>query len=268
MSKSNLKLVGVALCSMWLICCATVVADHMHSEWIHNGTGEDATNLEKWLKGDVKIIDWYQGSLFPSFSYGYSPSENHTKLRWYETTLPDSMWAYACYRTKQATIEYKYLPRWTFPDADSVVAGPALSAGVTPWEEFYVSNTPLERVDITIGLIQVATINTRLTLDELLYDSLDWVPWSDSMIMVPLAPDDSIYFFGLVSNIPSGGALVYRATVWLDSDPNNVVYYAGQYWVPPIPTLTEWGMIIFCVLLFGWMAWVIVRRRKRVTAGI
>ncbi len=32
-----------------------------------------------------------------------------------------------------------------------------------------------------------------------------------------------------------------------------------------IPTLTEWGMIIFCVLLFGWMAWVIVRRRKRVT---
>ncbi len=32
-----------------------------------------------------------------------------------------------------------------------------------------------------------------------------------------------------------------------------------------IPTLTEWGMIIFCVLLFGWMAWVIVHRRKRVT---
>lgn len=36
----------------------------------------------------------------------------------------------------------------------------------------------------------------------------------------------------------------------------------------PIPTLTEWGMIIFSVLLFGWMAWVIVRRRKRITAGV
>jgi hypothetical protein len=34
-----------------------------------------------------------------------------------------------------------------------------------------------------------------------------------------------------------------------------------------IPTLTEWGMIIFCALLLGWMAWVIVRRRKRVTIG-
>jgi hypothetical protein len=37
-------------------------------------------------------------------------------------------------------------------------------------------------------------------------------------------------------------------------------------WV--IPTLTEWGMIIFCVLLFGWMAWVIVRRRKAVKVRI
>jgi hypothetical protein len=35
-----------------------------------------------------------------------------------------------------------------------------------------------------------------------------------------------------------------------------------------IPTLTEWGMIIFGVLLFGWMAWVIIRRRRRVTIGI
>lgn len=31
----------------------------------------------------------------------------------------------------------------------------------------------------------------------------------------------------------------------------------------PVPTLTEWGMIIFCVLLFSWMAWVIVGRRKQ-----
>jgi hypothetical protein len=31
---------------------------------------------------------------------------------------------------------------------------------------------------------------------------------------------------------------------------------------PQIPTLGEWGMIIFGVLLAGWMAWAIVRRRK------
>ncbi len=36
----------------------------------------------------------------------------------------------------------------------------------------------------------------------------------------------------------------------------------------PIPTLTEWGLIIFCALLFGWMVWVIVRRRKVVRVRV
>ncbi|MCX6829515.1 MAG: IPTL-CTERM sorting domain-containing protein [candidate division Zixibacteria bacterium] len=36
----------------------------------------------------------------------------------------------------------------------------------------------------------------------------------------------------------------------------------------PIPTLTEWGLIIFAVLLVGFMTWVVVRRRRRVTIGI
>lgn len=35
-----------------------------------------------------------------------------------------------------------------------------------------------------------------------------------------------------------------------------------------IPTLTEWGLIIFGVLLAAWMAWMIMRRRRRVTASI
>lgn len=35
-----------------------------------------------------------------------------------------------------------------------------------------------------------------------------------------------------------------------------------------VPTLTEWGMIIFSVLLFGWMARVMIRRRKSVRVGI
>jgi hypothetical protein len=32
--------------------------------------------------------------------------------------------------------------------------------------------------------------------------------------------------------------------------------------IHPIPTLTEWGLIIFCVLLFGWMTYTIIRRRQ------
>jgi len=35
-----------------------------------------------------------------------------------------------------------------------------------------------------------------------------------------------------------------------------------------IPTLTEWGLIFFAVLLMGCMTWVVVRRRKRATVSI
>ena len=38
--------------------------------------------------------------------------------------------------------------------------------------------------------------------------------------------------------------------------------------VSVIPTLSEWGMIIFCVLLLGFMAWVIVRKRRSMEVGI
>jgi hypothetical protein len=38
--------------------------------------------------------------------------------------------------------------------------------------------------------------------------------------------------------------------------------------VNPIPTLSEWGLIIFAVLLVGFMTWVVIRRRRRVTIGI
>jgi hypothetical protein len=35
-----------------------------------------------------------------------------------------------------------------------------------------------------------------------------------------------------------------------------------------VPTLTEWGFIIFTALLLGWMAWVVVRRRKAVNVRV
>lgn len=42
-------------------------------------------------------------------------------------------------------------------------------------------------------------------------------------------------------------------------DPNQIVVF---YDTGTIPTLTEWGMIVFCVLLFGFMGWMIVRKRR------
>jgi len=73
---------------------------------------------------------------------------------------------------------------------------------------------------------------------------------------------------------PSGVVYTLQEPMALEdvTDPGTTVAIVHSYRAriesSYIPTLTEWGMIIFCVLLFGWMAWVIVRRRRRVTAGI
>jgi hypothetical protein len=57
----------------------------------------------------------------------------------------------------------------------------------------------------------------------------------------------------------------------------NDEYYpdnSGQFdvWIAycssEIPTLTEWGMIIFAVLLLGFMAYVVIRRRKSIGIGV
>ncbi|MCK4857232.1 MAG: IPTL-CTERM sorting domain-containing protein, partial [candidate division Zixibacteria bacterium] len=37
---------------------------------------------------------------------------------------------------------------------------------------------------------------------------------------------------------------------------------------PPIPTLSEWGLIIFTLLMLGLITWTIIRRRKVATASV
>jgi len=52
------------------------------------------------------------------------------------------------------------------------------------------------------------------------------------------------------------------------ADPDGGVTFEFRYTTESeIPTLTEWGIIIFTVLLLGWMAWAIVRRRNKATVG-
>ncbi len=242
-------------------------------EMLHNGTGDTATNLEKWLEGDVKIVDWYRGSVFQSFSYSYDATEDVTKLKWSNGTVADSQWTWACFKTnKPGQVVQKYLPRWTYASGDSVIAGPGLSPGfyhITPNNGILViGNTPQDGGPITIQTIDVGDVPAPLSFAQLDYDSLSSVDWDVSLTDQHVPLYDSLVFN---LDLPSEGSIVFRARVILDDDPSNVVTYSGQYYVKStsqIPSLTEWGMIIFCVLLFGWMAWVVVRRRRRVTVGI
>jgi hypothetical protein len=81
-----------------------------------------------------------------------------------------------------------------------------------------------------------------------------------------LVEDDGSFSFPNIL-LPPGSMVKLVVT---DANDNSTSIWLGPAGpcTGAIPTLTEWGMIIFCVLLFGWMAWVIVRRRRRATVSI
>ena len=74
-----------------------------------------------------------------------------------------------------------------------------------------------------------------------------------------------------VENIPPGGSLVITLNGQeVNSDSEGSAYSkAGQYFqldTTQIPTLSEWGLIIFASLLLASLVWFIRRRRKLVKA--
>jgi hypothetical protein len=76
----------------------------------------------------------------------------------------------------------------------------------------------------------------------------------------------------LVAQLPGAQILFLKTGFGIDSsdvfvggkhDSTLVLVAAGGVSSAQIPTLSEWGMIVFVVLLAGWMAFVVVRRWKK-----
>ncbi len=59
------------------------------------------------------------------------------------------------------------------------------------------------------------------------------------------------------NEVPDAHDILVGTSADLDGDG-----FPDECAVGVIPTLTEWGIIIFSILLFGWMAWILVRRRR------
>ena len=248
-------------------------AAYQEQDWRHNGTGRTANNLEKFLDGDYLVSRWYQGGgqRFSNFDYIYDATTGVTTLKWSGGTVPDSTSTWACFSTNQNSIKHKYIPRWTFEDTTIGHAGPGLSgefAEVSPGTfRWALTNDAVDGYDVTLAEFSVAIVPDPLSFADLRYDEmagLEWLPGYPTHL--GLSMGDSLVFD--VPGVPEGGAVVCRAEVYYDFDPSEVVYYSAQIHISPVPTLTERGMIIFCVLLFGWMAWMVVRRKRSVTVGI
>lgn len=114
---------------------------------------------------------------------------------------------------------------------------------VTPENTFWSGS-------IVIQYGAIASVTGGLTLDGMVFDP------ATGVLEVVNSKIVTIPFSGSVEEFAYAGVQVQVDVGY--GDPAPVV-------TGVIPTLTEWGMIIFSVLLFGWMARVMVRRRRSVS---
>lgn len=122
---------------------------------------------------------------------------------------------------------------------------------------------------VTITDVHWGCSPTPFALEDLNWNNLanimQAVPGGEGPIILQ-DPSDSVFL-----SLPGVCTLDDAMIIYLEiTSPRQYKEFYQVYVVPQsdIPTLTEWGIIIFCVLLFGWMAWVIVRRRKGVNVRI
>lgn len=79
----------------------------------------------------------------------------------------------------------------------------------------------------------------------------------------PGAPANFEFWVGDAAGTPTSGCQVTNNPAGCAFNPD-IVEVLGQ----SIPTLSEWGMIIFSILLVGWMGITIMRRRQNVSVGV
>lgn len=239
----NLKigsLIFVIVTLLVLMVSTSALADTWQNEnKLHNGTGQVANDLEKWIDGDVRVSGWLS-ALFHSFSYTYLPGENVTKLRWYNGTVNPCQSTNACFRTDKNTITHRYLPRWSYDGVPGMIAGAALSHSFQQVRPDLVSmtiaNTPEDGGPVTVGIIQIGPTNTVMPIEALNWEGLNNIPWNVTMMDIHQEMGGSLTLPAIVMPPPAVG-VVYRARIWLDSDPANIVEYAGQYVPAPVQIL-------------------------------
>jgi hypothetical protein len=128
---------------------------------------------------------------------------------------------------------------------------------------------------VDIESLQYAVVPEVIPIEDLQYDmeELSWV-YAD-MPKFGLSPGDSIEVVGVPEESEIGDSvLVLRGQIISlaecdDSTYVDTVPFTAEIFeeAEAIPTLSEWGLIVFCVLLFVWMAWFVVRRQKRTSVN-
>lgn len=100
-----------------------------------------------------------------------------------------------------------------------------------------IGNYPIDGGPVTIGVIQVGASDKVYELPDLTWDNLSNTTWGVSMNDIHMNMGECMDLPPVPMSPTTTRAVVYRATIWLDSDPTMITEYTGQMSLPaPEPT--------------------------------
>jgi hypothetical protein len=263
----------------------TVLADveaYDIQEMYHNGTGQTAYDLTKILEGDVQVDDFYGGIVFPEHEVNHF-CPGYTFVHFWGDSIPDSGSTWACFNVSGVEEYAKVVSAfWTDENGNNIgPAGPATETSTHMWEgdvllEVHHNNVvwdgdyPPQSGDgpgtpwgpIQINEIYYTVSDSMYSLADLNEDlftdpELVWIPLADVELYYG---DTETYNLG---PLPDNDVLIVRYAAEGDGQMSLEMYQIRISDVQ-IPTLSEWAMIIFAVVIMALMTYVVVRRRRSV----
>ncbi|MCL6590352.1 MAG: cellulose-binding domain-containing protein [Firmicutes bacterium] len=203
---------------------------------MHNDTGKTANDLEIFIEGKVNVLKWWSGTCpFKDITWSYDPKTNITTIRFFNGIVNHCDRVDGCLWLDTYKIIEKYARKWSYDGVPYANTGATMSQIFQETEPGMVNltlaNTALDGGPMTIGIVQIGPGKKVYSLPELVWrnPALDQeIPWVATMNDIHLQIGKAFTLPAIP--MPAGTvSVVYRAKVWMDADPANVVEYVGQY---------------------------------------
>jgi hypothetical protein len=288
----KLLLLSVAVVVLSAFLSAPAEACCIVNKDVHNGTGVPAYDVEIEISGLRDVVDHYDGYpgdyRFRQFATWQAGGK--TYLRWFDPVdpagnpgpIPDCEYVHIGYELNRPA---PYSHGWWTDAAGNMIVNPPNSGHIQQpshyfWPPFLPD--PPQPFPATLVLRNdfegcpyptiIANISYAVLPSEIPLDSLNAENAYLASVLEPLADGPFEMLLGdslaipIPVPIPPGYVVVYRFDGGFQS-PNEFVDFGQHHWVgQEIPTLTEWGLIIFGVVLLGFITWVFLRRRRAVVS--
>lgn len=272
--------VFVLCCSL----CATQPRAYDFNVDFENCTGREVNDFHVGMKGEVVVDHYYTGAQNPFGagtathfdSGGFTPPNDWTLVEFRGAVIPPQQRIHIGFTTgakvraqKDKKLVGNYAARWSI-NGVQIGQAPVPLAGC--WYAYDQDNDRIAvYVDndagpdqITISNLSFHVSSSQIPLNNLVWES---IPWSSMPGTVALSEDEVAGPF-YINNVDDDDYVVFGwHTVWT-GDPCVCRAIFQEKASISIPTLTEWGLIIFGVVLLGFITWVFLRRRKAISLGV